>query len=71
MAIHLKIEANDPEVEVLLQFVKERFSTLDAYDRAEIMKRASEWLEMEKNGAPGAIPSTVRLAVLAAPVPSS
>ena len=68
MAIHLTIETSDPEVEAVIQFMQDHFSALDVYDRAEIVKRAAKWLEMEKEGGPGAVPSTVRLSVLRVPV---
>ena len=62
--IALNIQTEDREAEVLLQFIKTRFSEADVWAQADIVRRALKWLEMEKDGAPGNDPSTGRLQVL-------
>ncbi len=64
MSIHFTIQADDPEVEKLLAFIKTQFPDADAYDHVEIVKRTLRWLEMQKDGAPGSDPAIGILSVL-------
>lgn len=45
MSIHLSVQADDPEVEELLIFIRTRFSHLEIFQQRQMAERAAKWLE--------------------------